>query len=271
VWRFLSFVLDVVLPSECLICRSALRSFVPFSLAAPPAGWPPDLIDFFSVDFRLRVFDDLSVRADVLCPRCWLTLEPARRTGLIASARPPAAPVAVVSPFYENDALLALIRFLKFSGGRAAAPSLSWWMARALASSLAGERGRAKAEFLLVPVPLHPRRERSRGYNQAALLAHGVGERLGIEVDGALIGRVKNTEPQSKLEPGERAENVRGAFTLLHGDRASSRRVILVDDLVTTGETVRACVETLEAALPATVMVLSAGRAGGSPNGPSLT
>jgi ComF family protein len=271
VWRFLSFVLDVVLPGECLVCRSAVRSYVPFSLPVTPPGWPPALSDFLSTEFRMPLVRGLSVRAEVLCPRCWLTLEPTRGPGSIAPRGALEEPAAVVSPFYENDALLAVIRFLKFSGGKAAAPALSWWMANALSSFLAGDGGGAAGQCLLVPVPLHRRRERSRGYNQATLLARGVGEALGIEVDETLLARVRNTQPQSKLEPDERAENVRNAFVLLRRDRARGRRLILVDDLITTGETIRACRGALAPADPATVMALCAGRARGISDAVSLT
>lgn len=225
-----------------------------------PAGWPGYGSEFFVTELRLPVIGGLSVRSDVLCPSCWLTLEPAADDGLLEPPAPGEASVPVVAPFSENDTLLAMIRFLKFSGGRAAAPGLSWWMAKALASRRPAGASSQSAPPLLVPVPLHPRRERSRGYNQAALLARGVGERLGIEVDRSILARVRNTRPQSTLDDRERPDNMRGSFALSRPEGAAGRSIILVDDLVTTGETIRACAAALAAARPAAVTALSAGR-----------
>ncbi len=258
-WGFLSFLLEALLPCECLICKRGLRPFEPIDLPVRPAGWPPDVGAFFAADLRLSIFGELSVPARVLCTECWLTLDPAGAPGRLVPSGADEAPLDIVSPFYENDALLALVRFLKFSGGKAAVPALAWWMARALTSYLAS-RPVPGAAPVLVPVPLHPRRERSRGYNQSALLAYGVAGHLGLEVDGGLLARVRHTKSQSTLVAEERCGNVRGAFAVRRGGSPDPRRIVLVDDLVTTGETASACVQALAEARPASIAVLSAGR-----------
>lgn len=258
-WGFLSFLLEALLPCECLICKRELRPFEPIDLRVRPAGWAPDVDAFFAADLRLPIFGELSVPARVLCTECWLTLEPAAGPGTLAPSGALEAPVDIVSPFHENDPLLAVVRFLKFSGGKAAVPALAWWMARALRSYLASWPA-PDAAPILVPVPLHPRRERSRGYNQAALLARGVAEHLGLEVDRGLLVRVRHTKSQSTLAAEDRGGNVRGAFALRRGGARDPRRVVLVDDLVTTGETASACAEALAEARPASIAVLSAGR-----------
>ena len=142
---------------------------------------------------------------------------------------------------------------------------MGWWMARALGcpgpgSGGAPRPGRLPPDPLLVPVPLHPGRERERGYNQAALLASEVGERLGIEVDRRILERVKETRSQSTLEAQERAENVAGAFRLAGEDAVRGRDIVIVDDLVTTGETVASCAEALRGVSLRSLAVLSAGR-----------
>jgi len=113
----------------------------------------------------------------------------------------------------------------------------------------------------LVPVPLHPRREKSRGYNQAALLAHEVAGRLELDVDSSILMRIRSTKAQSTLESDARAANVAGAFGLARPDHAAARDIIIVDDLVTTGETALACAAALEVAVPRSISVLAAGRA----------
>jgi ComF family protein len=216
--------------------------------------------EFLDSGLRTALFAGISVSADVLCPGCWSRLEPARGEGFLARASAGAKDVPLVSPFHTNDELLALVRFLKFSGGRSAVPALGWWMAAALRDYLAGLPARNASAPLLVPVPLHAKREKSRGYNQAALLAHEVAGRLGLDIDSRILKRIRNTKAQSKLESDARAANVEGAFGLVRPDLVNSNNIIIVDDLVTTGETVLACAAVLQGGFPSSVAVLSAGR-----------
>jgi ComF family protein len=217
--------------------------------------------EFLDSGLRMALFAGISVSADVLCCGCWSRLEPAPGGRFLMRPAAGAGNVPLVSPFHTNDELLELVRFLKFSGGRSAAPALAWWMAAALGDYLGKPPGGDSFHPVLVPVPLHPKREKRRGYNQAALLAHGVAGRLGLEVDSRILVRIRNTKAQSTLESGERAANVEGAFGLACPDLVTSKNIILVDDLVTTGETVLACAAALEGAAPRSISVLAAGRA----------
>jgi competence protein ComFC len=217
--------------------------------------------EFLASGLRTTLCAGISVSADVLCPGCWSKLVPAPGEVFLARAAGGAGTVPLISPFHTNDELLSLVRFLKFAGGRAAAPALGWWMAAALGDYLGASANRGTSDCLLIPVPLHPKREKSRGYNQAELLAREVSGRLGLEIDARILGRIRNTKAQSTLDQEERSENVNGAFGLDHGESATGRNVVLVDDLVTTGETARACVSVLESALPRSIVMLAAGRA----------
>lgn len=101
----------------------------------------------------------------------------------------------------------------------------------------------------LVPVPIHPSRRRKRGFNQAELLAERMGRELGMPVFPELLVRVKKTDPQKDLGPSERLRNLSGAF-LAVPEKCKKRveRVILVDDIYTTGSTMEACTRALYAA-----------------------
>jgi len=92
----------------------------------------------------------------------------------------------------------------------------------------------------IVPVPLHPQRLRERGYNQSALLARELGRHSGLLVAEGTLQRVTPTPPQVGLRATERAENVRGAFRC-RNDALAGKQVLLVDDVLTTGATLRAC------------------------------
>jgi ComF family protein len=108
----------------------------------------------------------------------------------------------------------------------------------------------------IAPVPLHPLRQRERGYNQSALLAQELSLHSGISVAREALLRVHPTPPQVGLNPAEREANVRDAFRC--PDKAlRGQRVLLVDDVLTTGATLRACAEALLEGQAAAVLGLT--------------
>jgi ComF family protein len=115
------------------------------------------------------------------------------------------------------------------------------------------------------PVPLHPSKLRKRGFNQAYLPIRPW-ERtrpLGVRVDRDLLRRVRKTRSQAGLSAREREENLRGAFRLRPGAEVMGKRILLVDDVLTTGATAGACAEVLRYAGAAAVDVLTLGRTPG--------
>jgi ComF family protein len=115
---------------------------------------------------------------------------------------------------------------------------------------------------LLVPVPLHRRRLRSRGFNQALELARVVSRRCDITLAGDLVRKTRETAPQSQLSATGRVHNLRGAFTVAGVPHAENRlRVALIDDVVTTGSTARALAAVLKRAGISRVDVWAVSRA----------
>ena len=121
-------------------------------------------------------------------------------------------------------------------------------------------RGVLAGAAVLVPVPLHPRRRRARGFNQSELLARELGRRAGIAVAAAALVRRQDTPPQTGLSAAARRANVRGAFAVRHRSQVSGRAVVLVDDVLTTGATAAACAQALRAAGAREVRLLTAAR-----------
>ncbi|WP_158798437.1 ComF family protein [Pedobacter sp. L105] len=98
---------------------------------------------------------------------------------------------------------------------------------------------------LIIPVPLHPRKERSRGYNQALQIALGVADKLRLPVPASLLVRNKATSTQTKKNRYSRFENMKAVFSVTDPASLSNKHVLLVDDVITTGATLEACAQVL--------------------------
>ena len=98
---------------------------------------------------------------------------------------------------------------------------------------------------VIIPMPLHPKRLRERGYNQSEYIARGISDLTGIPVDTTHVTRARNT-PKQALQDGEgRKTNVADAFAVNHPEQLYHKHILLVDDLITTGETVKACLHAM--------------------------
>ena len=98
---------------------------------------------------------------------------------------------------------------------------------------------------VIVPVPLHPDKERSRGYNQSAVFAAGLALTLGVASSPQLLQRIKFTDTQTRKHRYERFENVNSVFSISDPSKLKNKNILLVDDVITTGSTLTACAETL--------------------------
>ena len=229
-------LLDLVLPVQCLGCGALVDP--PGTLCA--ACWP-----------NLRFIER------PLCACCGVPFEFDPGDGALCGAchrRRPEYRRARAAVVYD-DGSRGLILGLKHGDRTDVVPAFAHWMARA------GSELIAEAD-LIAPVPLHWTRLFVRRYNQAALLAHAIGRRAGVRVVPDLLVRRKRTSPLGKLGASARRETVRHAFAI-HPRRArmiGGRRVLLVDDVHTTGGTADGCSRVLLRAGAAAVDVLSLAR-----------
>jgi ComF family protein len=212
--------LDALYPPTCLACRAAIA------------------------------------QADALCPTCWGAMRFIERpfcdrlgtpfeqdlgeTPLSQQAvdNPPAFRRARAVARFEDGPARRLVHRLKYSDRGELARPMGAWMARAGADVLVDADA-------ITPTPLHARRLWTRGFNQAAALAREIARRAGKPYEPGLLERVKATRSQVGLTREQRAENVQGAFRSPSGAPVAGRRIVLVDDVLTSGATANAATRAL--------------------------
>jgi ComF family protein len=232
VWKHTArLALDIALPTLCVACREPVDGD-----GVCAACWAK-----------------LSFIAPPFCPRLGIPFvyDPGPdMLSMEAIANPPAYTRARAAVRYD-DVARTLVHALKYQDRTDLAPAMGRWMARA------GRELLEEAD-VLVPVPLHWKRGWSRRYNQSGALARVIERQTGVKLSSEALRRVRPTQQQIGLSRKERASNVQGAFkvaadrqSLIHG-----RRVVLIDDVLTSGATVDACARALLRAKASSVDVL---------------
>lgn len=217
----LRFAVDAILPPLCPACSRPLTD----DGAVCATCW-----------------SRLSFIARPYCERLGIPLPHDAAPGALSAraiAAPPAFGRARAAVVYD-DVAGSLVHALKYGDRMEIAPMMGRWMA------VAGAELTARADAL-VPVPLHWRRLFARRFNQAAALAAVMADLSGIRVLGGALTRIRPTPQQVGLTRAERAGNVQSAFRVPEAGRADvrGRRLIVVDDVMTTGATAESCARTL--------------------------
>jgi ComF family protein len=188
-----------------------------------------------------------------LCTRCgavFASRDGADRVCGDCQADPPPFTRARAATIYDGAAAQAIKRF-KFTRQMPYLPVMQHWLQRPLCLELVADAD------LIVPVPLHPKRLKQRGFNQALLLAKAFPQ---IPMGREAVVRVRHTAPQVELKPKERRDNVKGAFAVPDPALVQGKNVLLLDDVYTTGATVRECARVLLKAGACRVDVLTVAR-----------
>ena len=228
--------LNALLPPRCLVCGDGVAR--PGTLCGPCWGGLTFLAPPFCAACGFPFDYDLG--PGVLCGAC--SREPPRYDRARAVLR------------YDEVSRGLLLGF-KHGDRTEGAPAFGAWLARAGGELIADCD-------VIQPVPLHRWRLFARRYNQSALLAQALGRETRLAVLPDSLRRTRNTPSQGRLSPAARRRNVAGAFRTAPGpaERLGGRRVLLVDDVLTTGATVEACAQTLKRAGAAGVDVLTLAR-----------
>jgi len=223
--------LDLVFPRVCLVCRSKLTNET--ALCAKCAA-------------------ELQPHTSLFCGTCRARLPTFKK---ICHEDTPYLLGAAGD--YHNVILRTLLHALKFENIKDAAGPLSQFLLiylRALSLDL--------KDWLVLPIPLHPARERARGFNQALLLAKNVAENLELPILDKTLERAKHTRPQIELhDHALRQANLENAFRVEDADPIRARNILLVDDITTSGATLRTAARTLRQAGARKIIALAVTKA----------
>ena len=159
--------------------------------------------------------------------------------------------------YYKHDSVIRqIIHCMKYDN----MPQLGRWLGKLSATEILRDNPEWFKEVdVIVPVPLHPRKLRQRGYNQSEEIARAVGEVIGKPVNTACLKKVRANESQTHKTIEERRENTRNVFVLEHGEQLRGKRVLLIDDIATTGSTLRDCIRCIHPLRLTTIQVLVMG------------
>jgi ComF family protein len=235
--KFCTGLFSLIFPDDCRICSEPLReiSRVPVCRACL-AKVEPLAADYFCAQCRAPFRNAFPLDEKGLCALC--------RRGVSGFD------AAYSYGFYEG-ALRELIHLFKYGKVQTLAKPLGRYLALALP--------REESFDAIVPMPLHWRKRCQRGFNQADLLAHEISRRTHTPVKNALM-RVRATVTQAGLTNAKRRKNVSGAFRPRGEKALRGQRILLVDDVMTTGSTAAACARALKIAGARQVVLLTLAR-----------
>jgi ComF family protein len=218
--------LELIYPPKCHICQCVMIS----------GGAGVDHICDDCIESLVRI-------TSPLCPVCGTPfisrVEEDHLCGNCLKKRPHYD--ALIAPFLYEGCIMDAIHQIKYNGRTYITASVG-----ELAASFAKERFKDTNGFLMMPVPLHPKRLKERGFNQSLILARAIAANLGTDIDFLSLRRMRYTQPQTGLKKVERKRNVRGAFGLEGRPDLKGKTVILVDDVATTGSTLNECAKVLK-------------------------
>lgn len=140
--------------------------------------------------------------------------------------------------YYHKQALIQKLLFdLKYHQK----PEIGWWLGNMLARQMLNSPLLKNIDFL-IPVPLHPRKLKKRGYNQAQIICEGIKEKIPeLDIETDVLVRSVFTETQTRKNTWERFKNVKEVFVIKKPDVIKNKHILIVDDVITTGSTIEAC------------------------------
>ncbi|MGD9162494.1 MAG: ComF family protein [Desulfobacteraceae bacterium] len=238
--NLLSNLIDIIYPPRCCICADFLEEH--------PAD-RGDICDECYSSFKKLTHPFCSICAepfkskveeDHLCEKCL------RQRPFYDELR---------APYLYEEKIMDAIQLIKYSGKSLIVKSLG-----PLLGAYAKNRIRDTSNIIIMPVPLHKKKLKQRGFNQSGLFVKAIIPVLEIEADFFTLIRTRYTEPQAGLSLEQRRKNVKGAFEVTGDNNIKGKAVVLVDDVATTGNTMNECARILKKAGAGKVLGLTLAR-----------
>lgn len=237
----MSILVGITLPHKGIQIVLAYGIIQEYTQALLDLLYPPRCVSCQNPDAWLcpRCLNNIVFITAPLCERCGTSLA----TSFASCGQCRKNPLKYIDGIraassFKNNPIRPAIHFLKYNNRKAVAAILGKILSDAY------HRYGLSAD-VIVPVPLHPARLRERGYNQSELLARNVSRILSLPINTTTLQRVRQTKSQMELGAEERYLNVAGAF-ICRDNALASQRVLLIDDVCTTGSTLAACADALK-------------------------
>lgn len=215
------------------------------------------ILDFVYPPLCVSCEDLLENGRDHVCPECWSSIQRVHaslplfietRRKLVSSGFVDG--LAALFVFEKEGAFQKIVHSLKYSGVQA----LGLELGRRLGQLIIEE---GIPSDMVIPVPLHKRKKRERGYNQSELIARGLSEAAGVALRADLVFRQRFTDSQTTLSLQERKKNMEEAFQCTRAE-VRGKSIIVVDDIITTGATIESCAQVLKNAGAVAIIAASA-------------
>lgn len=222
--RFLYCLLNTILPPQCLACRKKFSSLV-----------SPLLCE--------KCFAGIEINNAFFCPKCERRLYDNKNV-----CHREEKLVLAAAGSYQNQSLRELIHALKYRGLKTAVPLLAEILNGYLEKIFRNSPINFN-EFSFIPLPLHFKKEKERGFNQTILIADFLAAQKNFKIEKSVLVKNKETKPQAQLKSGdERKENIKNCFVIKNKEKIAGRNIILFDDVFTSGATMREAVRVLKEA-----------------------
>jgi len=205
-----------------------------------------NISDFFIPRFCICCNSKLSSSELLVCNNCRANFKRVEDETLQNEYKRKFIDNHLISDFYSHlifekeSEIQTLIHSLKYNGK---------FLVGQMLGTLIAKEARNKINSwhcdVIIPIPLHPLKKATRGYNQAYYIAKGISKTLGIPILANGIKRIKMTKTQTKLNAIQRKENMHGAFKIRRKKNIQNKNILLIDDVITTGATVKECAKSL--------------------------
>ena len=223
-------------------------------------SWLTDIADYFFPRYCVVCGEALSGSEQFLCAKCLIQLP---RTNFHLQAdnnveknlwgKVPLGRASAYLYYHKKGMVSTLVANLKYQGNA----QLGVFLGRCMATDLAASSTFFADIDFIVPLPLHKKRLKKRGYNQSEQLAQGISSVTNIPIRTDIVSRKRNTDTQTAKSEMQRWENLHDSFECLSPESLTGKHILLVDDVMTTGATLVACADALHKTSQPTISVLT--------------